>query len=486
MNQDIILLLPILFPVFAGVLLFWKKLLPKKQARFLYVAVISAVELILVLIVGSGGYEFGMFFMTGRAVLLLRPDRLSMLFGVLSAIMWLLSAVYTSEYMENKDAKSYQAFFLISIGAITALCFSGNFITMYLFYELMTLSVLPFIIYEQTKMAVRTGYQFLLYSLGGSFLGLAGFLLLSGSGFGMEFQAGGTDFILSKQQQELAFLGCFLAVVGFGSKAGLFPLHGWLPSAHPIAPAPASALLSGNVTKMGVLVIIRIIYYIVGANFLSGTWVQYTLCALALGTIMMGSVIASREQMLKRRLAYSTISQVSYILFGIFLMGKTALLGALFHIVAHSFAKNALFLSAGAIVHKTGKTRADELRGIGKQMPVTMWMYLLASFTLVGIPPTSAFFSKWYLAQGALSSGLSWICYAGPAALIASAVFTAAYLFPAAFSSFFPGGKEERKKCEASWKMLVPITVLSVLAVGFGMFPGRLLRFLEAICSSIV
>ena len=486
MNQDIILLLPVLFPVLAGALLFWKKLLPKKQARFWYVAVISAVEFIFVFTVGSGGYEFGIPFITGHTVFLLRPDRLSILFGVLAAAMWLISAVYTSEYMENREERSYQAFFLISIGAITALCFSGNFITMYLFYELMTLSVLPFIIYEQTKIAVRTGYQFLLYSLGGSFLGLAGFLLLSGSGFGMEFQAGGFDVILSKRQQELALLGCFLMVIGFGSKAGLFPLHGWLPSAHPIAPAPASALLSGNVTKMGVLVILRIIYYIVGGDFLSGTWVQYTLCALALGTIMMGSVIASREQLLKRRLAYSTISQVSYVLFGIFLIEKTAILGALFHIVAHSFAKNALFLSAGAIVHKTGKTRADELRGIGKRMPVTMWMYLLASFTLVGIPPSSAFLSKWYLAQGALSSGLSWVCYAGPAVLIASAVFTAAYLFPVALSGFFPGREEEEKKCEASWRMIVPIMVLSVLAVGFGMFPGGLLQFLEAICSSIV
>ena len=166
-------------------------------------------------------------------------------------------------------------------------------------------------------------------------------------------------------------------ILGFGAKAGLFPLHAWLPTAHPVAPAPASAVLSGVITKAGVIAIIRVIYYQFGAAFLRGTWMQTALLCTALVTIFMGSSMAYREKILKKRLAFSTVSQVSYILFGLFLMNTTAMTGSLLHVLCHSVVKDGLFLGAGAIIYKTGKTDVRELTGIGKEMPVVLWCLTL-------------------------------------------------------------------------------------------------------------
>ena len=172
-------------------------------------------------------------------------------------------------------------------------------------------------------------------------------------------------------------------MIGFGCKAGMYPLHAWLPTAHPVAPAPASAVLSGIITKCGVLAIIRTTYYLFGVDFVRGTWVQNVILVLAIGTIFMGSMLAYREKMLKKRLAYSSISQVSYVLFGVFLMTPQALCGALLQVVAHAIAKNALFLSAGAVIYKTGHTYVNELKGIGKQMPIGMICFTIASLSPV-------------------------------------------------------------------------------------------------------
>lgn len=493
MKADYLLLLPVIFPVLAGILLTARKVFDSRKLRMWFVITASALELVFVLAAAAGDYTLVLFSLSDRLVFVLHPDKLSFLFGVLCAVMWLLSSVYAADYMRHdKGERFYQTFFLISVGVIVAVCFSANLPTMYLFYEMMTLMTLPFVIHDRTKEAIQAGFQYLLYSVGGAFLGLAAFFIFYSCGIDLDFVAGGSITAeLAGEHRELLLIGCFLAVAGFGSKAGMFPLHGWLPAAHPVAPAPASALLSGNVTKMGVLFIIRILYYVAGPEFVHGTWVQYTFITLTLITVFLGSVIASREKQLKKRLAYSTVSQVSYALFGIALLHPVALCGALLHVVFHSAVKNTLFLSAGAVIHQTGHTRTDELRGIGKQMPVTMWLYTLVSLTLIGIPPTSAFLSKWYLAQGALNSGIAVVEYAGPVILLISAVFTAAYLLSVTVQGFFPGREEDGamqiyEKREASWFMLAPMLVLTIAAVGLGMFPGRLLEFINAICSQVV
>lgn len=491
MNKNLILLVPVLLPVIAGILLAFPKIFPARKTRWWFVCIICAIELVFVFCAAGGDYELTLARFNDRLAFVLRPDALSLLFGGLCAIMWLSASVFSEKYFSHgRDERIYQCFFLASIGVIAALCISGNLVTMYMFYEMMTLFMLPLVLWERTKEAIHAGYSFFFYSIAGAFLGLFGFFIFYSSGISLEFTPGGHGAEIVGADGNLLLLACFLGIVGFGSKAGMFPLHGWLPVAHPVAPAPASALLSGNVTKMGVLFIIRILYYIVGADFVRGTWVQNAFLLLTLLTILMGSVIASREQLLKRRLAYSTVSQVSYVLFGVALMNPAAMQGALLHVIFHSAAKNTLFLSAGAIIHQTGFTKAPELRGIGKRMPITTWMFTLVSLTLVGIPPTSAFLSKWYLAEGSLSSSIPVFSYLGPVILLISAVFTAAYLLPISVNGFLPGflenQKEEFHREKEPLSMVIPMIILSAAAVGFGIFPNALIRFLNSIITTIL
>ena len=187
------------------------------------------------------------------------------------------------------------------------------------------------------------------------------------------------------------------------------------------------------------LAIVRVLYYAVGADFLRGTWVQTALLALALLTVLMGSMMAYREKLLKKRLAYSSVSQISYILVGLFVMTAESVSGALMHVLFHACIKICLFLCAGSFIAVAGKHRVDELRGIGKAMPKTLWGFTLASLALIGIPPASGFVSKWYLAMGALDSGLAVFSWLVPVVLLISALLTAGYLLPISIAGFFPG-----------------------------------------------
>ncbi len=430
----------------------------------------------------------------------LKADGLSRLFLLLFSGMWLCAGLYSLEYMEHEEqVERFHGFFLMTLASLIGIALSGNMLTLYLFYEGMTLLSLPLVLHNQTPEAKRAGLKYLFYSVAGAFLALGGMMLVYyGGELGLDFInegryptlfcTTGADTSLAVGRQGTAILiGSLMMIVGFGTKAGMFPMQSWLPTAHPVAPAPASAVLSGVITKTGVLAVIRLVYNIVGVRMLIGTWVQYTWMALALVTVFLGSMLAYREQNLKKRLAFSTVSQVSYIMFGLATLNWWGLLGALLHVVFHSMVKNTLFFSAGAIIHHTGKTRVDELKGIGKEMPVTLWCFTLVGITLVGIPPTSAFISKWFLAKGALVySGVdsfpAIFSYGGPVVLLLSALLTAGYLVTISMRGFLPGADFDYaslKKKEAGWRMLVPMIALTAGAVLLGMYAQPLLAFLE-------
>ena len=373
--------------------------------------------------------------------------------------------------------------------------FSSNLVTMYVFYELMTLTSLPLVLHERTKEAVMAGLKYLFYSVAGAFLALFGIFFLANVSPSLTFTPGGVlggVSLAGKEGLLLAAVCCML--IGFGTKAGMFPLHGWLPTAHPVAPAPASAVLSGLITKSGVLALVRVIYYIVGPDRIRGTWVQNVWILLSLLTVFMGSMLAYKEPVLKKRLAYSTVSQVSYILFGLSLLQPVAFVGALSHVVFHSLIKNALFLCAGAVIVTTGWTRASQMRGLGTVMPVLLGCYTIVSLALVGIPPASGFVSKWYLASGALASGTGAFTWIGPVVLLVSALLTAGYLLPLTINGFFPGadfdGKEIRERGLAGKEppllMLGPVIILTAGALLFGCFPGPLLSMIETIAASVL
>ena len=419
-----------------------------------------------------------------------RADEMSWIFAIMTTLVWLMAGIYSFEYMEHDEYKKrYALLYVIVYFVLIALDFSANLITMYLFYEFMTLCSMPLIIHDLKKESISAAMKYLYYSIAGAFLALFGIFVLSQYAPSMDFVAGGHMTLDTIQNKGLILGALFLMVVGFGAKAGLFPLHAWLPIAHPVAPAPASAVLSGVVVKSGVLAMIRAIFYVVGPEVVRGSWVQVAWMILTLLTVVMGSTRAYHENVLKKRLAYSTVSQLSYVLFGLSTLHPIGITGALLHVLFHSVAKSLLFMGAGSIIHQTGKTKVSDLRGVGRQMPVTVGCFALGSLSLVGIPPFAGFFSKWYLANGAIASGMEVFGWLGPVVLLLSALLTAGYLFPIPIQGFLPGkgyDKNPGKKCEAGFKMTIPMMILAVLALLLGVFSSGIIAFVSEVTAGLM
>lgn len=426
--------------------------------------------------------------MTDALKIAFRADEVSLLFAALTTLMWLVVGVYSLGYMAHeKNKKRYAFFYILVYFVLLGLDFSANLVTMYLFYELMTLSSMPLILHEMKEESISAAMKYLYYSVAGAFLALFGIFVLSQAAPSMDFVAGGS--MAGMKNEGLVLAGVFMMLLGFGAKAGMFPLHAWLPIAHPVAPAPASAVLSGVITKSGILAIIRTVFFVTGADVIRGSWVQKVWMVLALLTIVMGSMKAYDEKVLKKRLAYSTVSQVSYVLFGLATLHPVGIAGALLHVIFHSTAKDLLFMGAGSIIHQTGKTMVTELRGIGRKMPVTLGCFAFASLSLVGIPPFAGFFSKWYLANGSLSAGMTGFSWIGPVVLLLSALLTAGYLFPVVVQGFLPGKEFDSKKkehLEADKSMTVPMMILAALTLLFGIFSEGLVEYVLQLAGTML
>ena len=486
-----LMILAVFFPALAG-LAVW--CLPAaKEDRALRAKLncgALALELVMVLCLCTAqGTKTLLLNMTPTLSLLLLVDILGSIFAVLMAAMWLIGSVFALEYMNHDhNERSYQLFYMTVLSALVGQCYAGSMVTLYVFYELMTLLSVPMVVHERTPQAVAAGIKYLIYSIFGAMLGLLGIFFFDHYLGGVTFAAGGLTPVAGASHTGLLVI-TFLVILGFGTKAGMFPMHGWLPTAHPVAPAPASAVLSGVITKAGVLAIIRVIYFLVGADTLRGTWVQTAFLTLTLVTVFMGSMLAYREPLLKKRLAYSTVSQVSYVLFGLACMNPVAFCGAILHVVAHSTIKNGLFLCAGAIIHQTGKTYVRDLRGIGKQMPITIWCWTIASLGLIGIPPTGGFVSKWQLATGAMGAGIGAFGIIGPVVLIISALLTAAYLLQVTINGFFPGNDYDYaalENKEPGKLMTVPMIVLAVGVVLCGVLAQPLTNVIATAAAAIL
>ena len=485
------ILLSVFAPVIAGILLLvLKGRLKGKALDALFVAflVVFALTTLLALYGTSG--EITLWSITEKIGMSLKADGVSKLFGTLMSLMFVTVGVYSLEYMEHDASKGrFYGFYLCVFGVLNGIYMSSNLVTMYLFYELMTLLSLPLVLHDMTKEAISAGLKYLFYSVAGAFLSLISiFMIYQYAGDNAEFTGGGIidPSRLAGHETELMIF-TMLAIIGFGCKAGLFPLHDWLPTAHPVAPAPASAILSGIITKSGVVAIIRLVFFSIGAEILRGSTVQKIFLVLSLLTVFLGSMMAYLEKVMKKRFAYSTVSQVSYVLFGIATLNPVAVSGALLHVIFHSCIKDDLFLVAGAVIHNTGITKVDELKGIGKRMPFTIGAFTLASLGLVGIPPFSGFISKWFLCSGAISADIGAFSYVGPVILLISALLTAGYLFPITIDGFFPGKDFEgnTQKCEAGLKMLIPIILLGVITLLMGVFPGPLEKAIETVIAQM-
>ncbi len=486
------LILSILFPVLLGLVILLKREFKRRTVLLTLTGVGLAVTAALGMGVVFGGETELMLFSFGKNLdLYFHVDTMSKLFAVVVNAVWVLAGFYAFEYMKHEQEETrFFGFYVMVHGILHGLVFAGGMVTFYLFYELMTLLSVPLILHNRSKDAIKGGLKYLFYSLFGAYMVLFGLFFLNRFADSLAFLPGGTLNLSAVAGNETLMLVVSLSmIIGFSVKAGMFPLHAWLPTAHPVAPAPASAVMSGIIVKMGVLGMIRVVYYLIGADFLRGTWVQTVWMSLALVTVFMGSMLAYREKVMKKRLAYSTVSQASYILFGLSLLQPAAMSGALLHVVFHAIIKSCLFLSAGAIIYKTHKTNVDDLRGIGKEMPVAIWCYTFAAAALIGIPPASGFISKWYLATGALSSGIEIFSWLGPVVLLTSALLTAGYLLPITIKGFLPGADfnyRELQKKEPNLTMLIPLLILAVLAVALGVFPNPLAEYIATMVNAVL
>ena len=404
-------------------------------------------------------------------------DAFSWLFFALVSFMWIVVGIFAIKYSDHLDHKKrFFTFYILTYVMLGLLCFSQSYLSMYLSFEMMTLCSMPLVLHDGRKESIDAAKKYLFYSIFGATLGLLG-MFFAANYASVYFVQGGALSSSAKGHESAILIAIFLTIVGFGAKAGLFPLHSWLPAAHPQAPGPASAVLSGVITKAGVLCIIRVIFYIYGPEIIRGTWVQYTLLGLAMLTIFMGSLMAYNQKHLKRRLAYSTVSQVSYILFGIFTLNSVAMTGSLLHIIYHSVIKNLLFLVAAELMFKYDIHNVDEIEGMGRKMPITFGCFTVASLGLVGVPPFAGFLSKWYIATGSLLENIPVIKWLGPAVLLASALMTAAYLLSICIKAFFPRkeillelNEKIPGKGEAPVAMLFPVILLGCLVVILGIF----------------
>lgn len=487
MSQPILIIFAILVPIVWGICILARPVYKKRKSMILSVAMGLLVTTILsITIFLMGDMELHLFSIGENMQVFFRTDKLGRIYMTIVTVVLPLVGIYAFEYMEHyTEEKRFFGFYLMLYGVVLALSYAGNMVTFYLFYEMMSIFSMPLVFHFRTKEAIMAGFKYLFYSLEGAYLVLFGIYFLNRYTTTLEFTAGGTlDMTKAAGNEGLLLVIAMAMILGFGVKAGMVPLHAWLPTAHPIAPAPASAVLSSVIVKMGVFGVMRVVYYLFGVEFLRGTWVQYTWIILTLVTIFLGSMLAYREKVFKKRLAYSTVSQVSYIMFGMALMQPTALVGSLLHIMFHAFIKSALFISAGAMIYKCGAERVDQMRGIGKKMPVVLWSYTLCSLALIGIPPASGFISKWYLSTGALQSGISVVSWLGPVILLISALLTAGYLLPITIDGFFPGRDFDYahlEKKEPTKQMLVPILILTAFALLCGVFPNFFIQYFRVL-----
>jgi multicomponent Na+:H+ antiporter subunit D len=418
----------------------------------------------------------------------LHADALSLMFVNLSAVLWLATTVYAIGYLEDSPNRSrFFGYFSLCVTTTVGLAMAGNLLTFLVFYEALTLTTYPLVVHRGTEAARKAGRTYLAYTLFGGVLVLAGTIWLYSLTGTLEFVDRGFVSELDLDPNVLRTIFAVL-ILGVGVKAALFPLHAWLPTAM-VAPAPVSALLHAvAVVKAGAFGIVRIVYDVFGVEYAASLGVTLPLAVLAAFTIIYGSLRAMFQDDLKRRLAFSTVSQVSYITLGVAIAGPIATIGGLVHLVHQGFMKITLFFCAGNYAETLGVHKVSEMRGIGRRMPWTTAAFTIAAFGMIGVPPAVGFVSKGYLGLGALEVGQDWAVFV----LAGSSVLNAAYFLPILRAAWFEPPPDEwphersfgRK--ETAWMLLLPPLATAVAVLAWGLFasmPGTPLDWVQFIAA---
>ena len=419
-----------------------------------------------------------------------RIDGLATVFAALVSFLWPLATLYAFEYMSHLQHRQlFFMFYVMTFGVTLGIAFSGNILTMYCFYEMLTMVTLPLIIHPLSKEAISASRTYLLYSLGGAAFAFIGMIFILYYGTTGAFVPGGVmHTAAAAEQQNVLLIAYVLTFFGFSVKAAMWPFGGWLPKAG-VAPTPVTALLHAvAVVKAGAFALMRITYYSFGAELLRGTWAQTLLLVFVIITIIYGCSRALKETHLKRRLAYSTMSNLSYILFGVVLMSPLGLVGALCHMVFHAFMKICSFFCVGAVMHQTKKNYVHEINGLGHVMPVTFVIFTISGLALMGVPGLPGFISKWNLAKAAVSSEQP-LALVGVFALLVSALLTAIYMMSISFRAFCPGREFDYGTVagyrDPGWRMLVPLVVFVLVLFLFGLHSEPLVKLFTALVSEL-
>ena len=495
-NYPLLTFFPVIFPLFAGMLMLFLRI-EDETRRHVYVELTTLLNAALTCaaVFLTDGETLVLWRITHSLSISFRVDAPARMFALLIAFIWPLVTQYAFDYLRHRPPEDrFFAFFLSTFGILLGVACAANFLTLYLFFELLTFMTLPLVMHSQRPEAISGAVRYLFYSLTGAAMALAGFFFFQVYAISTEFTPGGVLTTLQDpEQKKLMLTVTFITLMGFGAKAGLFPLHAWLPIAHPVAPTPASAVLSGLITKAGIIAMFRTIYFIAGPSFLRGTWVQTAIISLSLLTIFIGSMLAYVEKHLKKRIAYSSVSQVSYVILGLMLLTSEGLTGAMLQILSHAFAKSCLFLSAGVVIYFTmpgsNYHYADQLNGVGKELPFTMSCFTIASFSLIGLPVTGGCVAKWYTAVGAVDPSLGWLGLAGIAVLMISALLTAGYLMPIITDAFFPGADFDYSRLHPvhlSFNMRLPLILLSISSLLTGFFAGPLVDYFHRFAADLL
>jgi multicomponent Na+:H+ antiporter subunit D len=405
----------------------------------------------------------------------LRVDAFGLVFGLLASGLWVLTSLYSIGYMRSLQEHAQTRYFFcfaLALSATVGIAFSANLLTLYIFYEILTLSTWPLVAHKETPEALAAGRKYLVYTLTSSTLILfsaAAIFVQTGT---LDFTPGG--FLAGRVAEGMLPLFLALLLFGFGVKAAIMPIHEWLPSAM-IAPTPVSGLLHAvAVVKAGVFGCLRVILYVFGPALLSqkGLWFPFAL--LVSFTILAAGMIALGQDNLKRRLAFSTINSLSIIILGALLLSKSGITGGILHLANHGFLKITLFFCAGAIYVKTHKELVSQLNGIGRRMPFTMGAFALGAMGLAGVPPLNGFISKWYLCLGALEAHEIIFLVV----FLLSALLDVAFFFPIIYNAFFKAAKEEPFHCdEAPLIMVIPLTATALFSLVLGIYPDAVMKF---------
>jgi multicomponent Na+:H+ antiporter subunit D len=458
----------------------------RRNAREASTFVAGFVKLALVAsmvpaVLGGKVLEFTFVELVPGVALEFRVDGLGLLFALVASSLWIATSCYSIGYMRGANEGNqtrFYAFFAVSLFATLGVAFSGNLLTLYIFYEMLSLATYPLVTHHQDKEARSGGRTYLTYLLFTSIAFALPAVIFSylNSGGNMDFTSGG--FLAGKVDGSAALVLLLLFVFGF-SKAGVMPFHSWLPNAM-VAPTPVSALLHAvAVVKVGVFCIIRAFTGMLGTDFLQTLDVAWVISWIAAFTVITSSLIALTQDSLKRRLAFSTIGQLSYIVLGVSLLSPLGVTGSITHIAMHAFGKITLFFCAGAIYVAAHKKYISQLVGIGRSMPITMGAFAIGALSIIGLPVTGGLVSKWYLVMGTAESGQTALLVI----FLISSLLNAAYFLPIIYRAFFlaPPEGEPRERNEAPLACLIPLCATAGLSVFFFFFPTLWLKLAATI-----